>query len=113
MQFKEGSWSESQNTVTVPEDGIYSLSLAITTTSAAQRATDVMTFSVNGVSIEEESSNAYVRNSSSINEAACTLTTMLSLSSGDTIGIMSRREGTVTGSGSTVGSKSSISIHKL
>ena len=112
-QFSEGLWTRTSSTIEIPEDGYYSCSFAITTTSTAQRATDTMAFSVNGTTQAGESSNGYIRNSNSINEAACTLHTILQLSAGDLVSIVSAREGDVTTSGATVAGKSSISIHKL
>ena len=60
-----------------------------------------------------ESNSNYLRNQNGINEGACVLTQTLQLGNGDDIRLVSRREGTVTTSGTTVGSKSVISVRKL
>lgn len=106
-------WDSSSSAIDIPNTGYYQLSLAITTTSTGQRATDVFTFTVNGTAQTEESSSAYIRNSVGINEAGCVLTVVKYLISGDEIGVASRREGTVTTAGSTVSSRSGLSIQAL
>jgi hypothetical protein len=68
---------------------------------------------VNGTAQAEESNNAYIRNAEGINEAACVLTVTKYLIEDDTLGLASRREGTVTVAGSTVSAKSGLSIRKL
>ena len=111
--FSEGSWLTSAASVTIPTTGIYSCSLAITTTSTGERATDHWTFSVNGTSIGEEGSAAYIRNTSSVDSATSTLTTVLDLNKDDTVGVMSRREGTITTAGSTVAAKSTVFLQRI
>lgn len=106
-------WDSSSSAIDIPNTGYYQLSLAITTTSTGQRATDVFTFTVNGTAQTEESSSAYIRNSVGINEAGCVLTVVKYLIGGDEIGVASRREGTVTTAGSTVSSRSGLSIQAL
>ena len=103
----------SSGVVSVVGDGFYEISFAITTTSTGARATDVFAISVNNTVIGTESNSAYIRNSSGINEAACVLTQTLQLVNGDDIRLVSRREGTITTAGSTVGSKSVLSIRQL
>ena len=107
------TWTSSSSAITIPDTGYYQISLAITTTSAAQRATDVWTFTVNGTAQTEESNSAYIRNSSGINEAGCVLTVVKYLITGDTLGLASRREGTITTSGTTVSARSGLSIQTL
>ena len=99
--------------IEIAGDGFYEISFAITTTSTAQRATDVFTIGVNGTATGADSNSAYIRNNSAINEAACVLTQTLQLVNGDNVTLMSRREGTITDAGTTVGSKSVISIRRL
>ena len=103
----------SSGVVSVVGDGFYEISFAITTTSTGARATDIFAISVNNTVIGTESNSAYIRNSSGINEAACVLTQTLQLVNGDDIRLVSRREGTITTAGSTVGSKSVLSIRQL
>ena len=107
------TWTSSSSAITIPNTGYYQISLAITTTSTAQRATDVWTFTVNGTAQTEESSSAYIRNSSGINEAGCVLTVVKYLLGGDDVGLASRREGTITTSGTTVSARSGLSIQAL
>ena len=107
------TWTSSASAITIPNTGYYQISLAITTTSTGQRATDVWTFTVNGTAQTEESSSAYLRNASGINEAGCVLTVVKYLISGDTLGLASRREGTITTSGTTVSTRSGLSIQAL
>jgi hypothetical protein len=107
------TWTSSSSAITIPNTGYYQISLAITTTSTAQRATDVWTFTVNGTAQTEESNSAYIRNSSGINEAGCVLTVVKYLITGDTLGLASRREGTITTSGTTVSARSGLSIQTL
>ena len=107
------SWTSSSSSITIPESGFYTISFAITTTSTGARATDVWTLTVNTNSIGEESNSAYIRNTSGINEAGAVLTTTLQLVANDVLGLASRREGTITTSGTTVGSKSSFSIQRI
>ena len=106
-------WDSTSSSISVPDTGYYQLSLAVTTTSTGQRATDVWTFTVNGTAQTEESSSAYIRNSSGINEAGCVLTVVKYLLGGDDVGLASRREGTITASGSTVSARSGLSIQAL
>lgn len=106
-------WDSSSSAIDIPDTGYYQLSLAITTTSTGARATDVFTFTVNGTAQAEESSSAYIRNSSGINEAGCVLTVVKYLIGGDEIGVASRREGTITTAGSTVSARSGLSIQAL
>ena len=107
------TWTSSASAITIPATGYYQISLAITTTSTGARATDVWAFTVNGTAQTEESNSAYIRNSSGINEAGCVLTVVKYLISGDTLGLASRREGTVTTSGTTVSTRSGLSIQAL
>ena len=106
-------WTSSSSAIDIPATGYYQLSLAITTTSTGVRATDVFTFTVNGTAQTEESSSAYIRNSSGINEGGCVLTVVKYLITGDEIGVASRREGTITTAGSTVSARSGLSIQAL
>jgi hypothetical protein len=106
-------WDSTSSSISVPDTGYYQLSLAVTTTSTGQRATDVWTFTVNGTAQTEESSSAYIRNSSGINEAGCVLTVVKYLLGGDDVGLASRREGTITTSGTTVSARSGLSIQAL
>ena len=99
--------------ITVVGSGFYEVSFAITTTSTGSRATDIFAISINNTVVGIESNSAYLRNSSGINEGACVLTQTLQLVNGDDIRLVSRREGTITTSGSTVGAKSVISVRKL
>ena len=99
--------------ITIVGSGFYEISFAITTTSTGARATDIFALRVNSTTIGTESNSAYIRNQNGINEAACVLTQTLQLVNGDSIRIVSRREGTITTAGTTVGSKSVISIRKL
>jgi len=103
----------SSGVVSVVGDGFYEISFAITTTSTAQRATDIFAISINNTVVGTESNSAYIRNVSGINEGACVLTQILQLQNGDDIRLVSRREGTITTAGSTVGSKSVLSIRQL
>lgn len=104
----------SSGVVEIVGDGFYEISFAITTTSTGQRATDIFAISVNNTVVGTESNSAYIRNGTSgINEAACVLTQTLQLVNGDDIRLVSKREGTITTAGSTVGSKSVFSIRKL
>ena len=105
--------SISSGVVSVVGDGFYEISFAITTTSTGQRATDIFAISINNTVVGTESNSAYIRNSSGINEGACVLTQTLQLQNGDDIRLVSRREGTITTAGTTVGSKSVISVRKL
>lgn len=105
--------SISSGVISVVGDGFYEISFAITTTSTGQRATDIFAISINNTVVGTESNSAYIRNGSGINEAACVLTQTLQLQNGDDIRLVSRREGTTTTAGSTVGSKSVISVRQL
>jgi hypothetical protein len=107
------AWTSSSSAITIPETGYYEISFAITTTSTGARATDIFGLTVNGTVQDEESNSAYIRNTSGINEGACILTVTKYLIEDDTLGVASRREGTVTTSGSTVSSKSGLSIRRL
>ena len=107
-------WNSTSSSIEIPDTGYYQLSLAVTTTSTGQRATDVFAFTVNGTVQTEESSSAYVRNGTSgINEAGCVLTVIKYLIGGDDVGLASRREGTITTSGTTVSARSGLSIQAL
>ena len=103
----------SSGVVSVVGDGFYEISFAITTTSTGARATDIFAISINNTVVGTESNSAYIRNSVGINEAACVLTQTLQLQNGDAIRLVSRREGDITTAGSTVGSKSVISVRQL
>ena len=103
----------SSGVVSVVGDGFYEISFAVTTTSTGARATDIFAISINNTVVGTESNSAYIRNSAGINEGACVLTQTLQLVNGDDIRLVSRREGTVTTAGSTVGSKSVISVRQL
>jgi len=103
----------SSGVVEIVGSGFYEISFAITTTSTGVRATDIFAISVNNTVIGTESNSAYIRNSDGINEGGCVLTQTLQLVNGDDIRLVSRREGTITTSGTTVGSKSVLSIRQL
>ena len=107
------TWTSSASAITIPATGYYQISLAITTTSTGARVTDVWAFTVNGTAQTEESNSAYIRNSSGINEAGCVLTVVKYLIVDDLLGLASRREGTVTTSGTTVSTRSGLSIQAL
>jgi hypothetical protein len=112
--FESGTWTTTSSAITIPSDGFYSISFDIGSTSTVQRATPVFTITVNGTAITEESSHAYIRNQSGgLNEASCVLTTVLDLSSGDTIGLASRRENNATSTITTVANKSKFSITQI
>ena len=112
--FESGTWTTTSSAITIPSDGFYSISFDIGSTSTVQRATPVFTITVNGTAIAEESSHAYIRNSNSgLNEASCVLTTVLDLSSGDTIGLASRRENSDSSTITTVANKSKFSITQI
>ena len=105
---------DASGDIEIVGDGFYEISFAITTTSTGQRATDVFTIGVNSTATGADSSNGYIRNgTSAINEAACVLTQTLQLVNGDNVTLMSKREGNITTAGTTVGSKSVISIRRL
>ena len=112
--FESGTWTTTSSAITIPSDGFYSISFDIGSTSTVQRATPVFTITVNGTAIAEESSHAYIRNSSGgLTDASCVLTTVLDLSSGDTIGLASRRENNATSTITTVANKSKFSITQI
>jgi len=112
--FSSGSgWSISSSGVTIPSDGIYLCIAQIATTSTGQRAQPVISFGVNGSATGPESSHAYTRNSASINENNCALSATLNLTSGQTVNIFSRNEGTISTSRATIPAKSEVSIIKL
>jgi len=112
--FESGTWTTTSSAITIPSDGFYSISFDIGSTSTVQRATPVFTITVNGTAIAEESSHAYLRNTGGgLNEASCVLTTVLDLSSGDTIGLSSRRENNATSTITTVANKSKFSITQI
>ena len=112
--FESGTWTTTSSAITIPSDGFYSISFDIGSTSTVQRATPVFTITVNGTAIAEESSHAYIRNSSGgLTDASCVLTTVLDLSSGDTIGLASRRENNATSAITTVANKSKFSITQI
>lgn len=112
--FESGTWTTTSSAITIPSDGFYSISFDIATTSTVQRATPVFTITVNGTAIAEESSHAYIRNQGGgLNEASCVLTTVLDLSSGDTIGLDSRRENNASTTITTVANKSKFSITQI
>jgi len=112
--FESGTWTTTSSAITIPSDGFYSISFDIGSTSTVQRATPVFTITVNGTAIAEESSHAYIRNSGGgLNDASCVLTTVLDLSSGDTIGLASRRENNATSAITTVANKSKFSITQI
>ena len=96
LKFSNGQgWSNSLSGVTVPNDGIYQISLRIGFMSTGQRATPVVGLSVNGFSTGDESNYAYIRNSQMLNESACVLTTNLDLSAGDIVGLQAKKAGIV------------------
>ena len=103
----------SSGVISVVGSGFYEISFAVTTTSTGARATDIFAISINNTVVGTESNSSYIRNTSGINEGACVLTQTLQLVNGDDIRLVSRREGTVTTAGSTVGSKSVISVRQL
>ena len=107
------TWTSSASAITIPATGYYQISLAITTTSTGARVTDVWAFTVNGTAQTEESNSAYIRNTVGINEAGCVLTVVKYLIVDDLLGLASRREGTVTTSGTTVSTRSGLSIQAL
>ena len=112
--FESGTWTTTSSAITIPSDGFYSISFDILSTSIVQRATPVFTITVNGTTIEEESSHAYIRSvGGGLNDASCVLTTVLDLSSGDTIGLASRRENNASTTITTVANKSKFSITQI
>jgi len=112
--LQSGSFpSISSGVVSVVGDGFYEISFAITTTSIGARVTDIFAISINNTVIGTESNSAYLRNNNGINEGACVLTQTLQLVNGDDIRLVSRRESNVTTAGTTVGSKSVISVRQL
>lgn len=112
--FSSGSgWSISSSGVTVPSDGIYLCLAHIASTSTGTRAQPVISFGVNGSPTGPESSHAYTRNTSGINENNCALSATLNLTSGQTVNIFSRNEGNISTSRATIPAKSEVSIIKL
>ena len=107
------SWAFDASSITVPEDGIYCVSISVQVTSTGARATNLFGFAVDGTAQQGRSSHSYVRNSSSINEAGCTLTELLELDAGDVLTVIGRAEGSITTSRSTASTPGSIEIHKV
>ena len=108
------AWSFNASSITIPEDGVYCVSIDVTVQSTSQRAQNLFLLAIGGTPQEGRSSHAYVRNSSTINEAGCTLTELLDLTAGDVLTVRGRAEGTVSGARSTSSATpGSISIHKV
>ena len=108
------SWSFDASSITVPEDGVYCVSIDVKVQSTGQRATNYFMFAIGGTAQQGRSSHSYVRNSASINHAGCVLTELLSLSAGDVLTVRGRAEGTVTTARTTDPTEpGSISIHKV
>jgi len=108
------SWSFDASSITIPEDGIYCVSINVQVTSTGQRAQNYFGFAVDGTAQQGRSSHAYVRNSSSINDAGCTLTELLDLDAGDVLTVIGRSEGSITTSRTTDPvTPGSIEIHKV
>jgi hypothetical protein len=108
------AWSFNASSITIPEDGVYCVSIDVQVTSTVQRAQNLFLFAIGGTPQEGRSSHSYVRNSASINEAGCTLTELLSLTAGDVLTIRGRAEGTISDARSTAASTpGSFSIHKV
>lgn len=114
LDFSEGTgWGLDNQGITVPQDGTYEVSFSIHFGSSGQRSTPVVSISIDGVIIGDESNNAYIRNSASINSDSCILTTIIEASQGEKISIQARREGTVSNSTRTISNGSFIAIKKI
>ena len=114
LDFSEGTgWVVEADGITVPQDGVYEVSLGIHFSSNGQRSTPVVSLSVDGVLVGDESNNAYIRNTSSINSDSCILTTSLQLLEGQRIGIQARREGSRADTARTLSQGSFFSVKKL
>ena len=108
------AWSFNASSITVPEDGVYCVSIDVKVSSGGQRATNYFMFAIGGTAQQGRSSHSYVRNSASINHAGCVLTELLSLSAGDVLTVRGRAEGTVSSTRTTDPTEpGSISIHKV
>jgi len=114
VEFSEGSvWNLDSQGVEVPEDGVYNVSLGIVFDSTGQRPTPVVSLSVDGVLVGDESGNAYIRGSgSAINSASCNLSTSINLTAGQKVGLQVRREGGVTAALRTVSTGSFLTLEK-
>ncbi len=114
LKFSNGQgWSNSISGITVPNDGVYQISLRVGFISTGQRATPVVGLSVNGSLTGDESNYAYIRNSSSLNESACVLTTNLELTAGDIVGLQARKSGTVAAAINTYSVGSFFNIEQI
>lgn len=108
------SWSFNASSITIPEDGIYCVSINVQVTSTGARAQNYFGFAVDGTAQQGRSSHSYVRNSSSINDAGCTLTELLDLDAGDVVTVIGRSEGSITTARTTDPvTPGSIEIHKV
>ena len=114
LDFSEGTgWLIDNEGITVPQDGTYEVSFGIHFGSSGQRSTPVATLSIDGVIIGDESNNAYIRNSASINSDSCILTTIIEVNEGEKISIQARREGTVSNQTRTISNGSFITVKKI
>ncbi len=114
LKFSNGQgWSNSISGITVPNDGVYQISLRVGFLSEGQRATPVVGLSVNGSLTGDESNYAYIRNTQSLNESACVLTTNIQLSSGDIVGLQARKSGTTTSAINTYAVGSFFNIEQI
>ena len=114
LKFSNGQgWANSNSGITVPNDGVYQISLRIGFFSSGQRSTPVVGLSVNGSLTGDESNYAYIRNSQSLNESACVLTTNLELNAGDIVGLQARKSGTTTNAINTYAVGSFFNIEQI
>jgi hypothetical protein len=88
LNINDGGFTVSSAGIVIPDTGIYICGVsAYFVTAATQRANVGVTFTVNGTAQTEVGANSYIRVGNGHNEATAHLTTILSLTSGDELGV--------------------------
>lgn len=113
--INEGSFSVSSSGISIPDDGIYLCSLLckFTNTDGNSRTAPATRFSINGSAQGEISCSSYMRASSGHEESSNSLTTIYSLTSGDTVGLQFSNQGQYTGTSRLDGGNSTVMIERI
>ena len=114
--FNNGGYSVSSSDITVPDDGIYQVTfncfMNLPSTANVQRPSVGVQIALNGSEQGEIAAMGYIRDSAGHEETTVALTTLLDLTSGDTIGLMFARLAN-SGTVNLVGENSAIMIMRV
>ena len=87
--FSSGTWSNNGTRITVPTTGVYLVTTNWYMSGSGRRPTIRIRLAVNGTGISEFCRHTYMRIAESHNNSSANMQTLLSLTAGDNISVMS------------------------